>query len=91
MPKQPKILETYTCPCGATVNYENPCRGAVNLADFRLSTGWCCIFDSMVTSIWTCPTCAAAAREHAEAILEILGSEYVNLSSLLSIKPRDQI
>jgi hypothetical protein len=83
-----KILEvvTLTCPCGAMVDYGNTMCGAVNVGDVMRATGWFNIYDAWVSSIWACPACAAAALTHAEAILEILGSEHVNLSSILSIK-----
>lgn len=82
------ILEvvTLTCPCGATVDYENTQRGTINVGDFRRATGWFSIYDSWMSSIWTCPTCAAAALEHAKAIEKILGSEHVSLSSLLTVE-----
>lgn len=88
--KRSKILEvvTLTCPCGATVDYENTQCGAINVGDCRRATGWFCLYDSMMSSIWVCPDCAANAHAHAKAIVEILGSEYANLSSILSIEPQ---
>jgi len=82
-----KILETVTltCPCGATVDYENTLQGAINIGDFRRATGWFSIYDSRMVSIWTCPACAAAALEHAKAIVDILGSKHVSLASIVSL------
>lgn len=82
-----EILEviTLTCPCGATIDYENTCQGAINIGDFRRATGWFSIYDSLLSSIWTCPRCATVALVHAKAIVTILGSEHVNLSSILAI------
>lgn len=90
MTKRSEILEvvTLTCPCGATVDYENTMRGAVNVGDVKRSTGWFSIYDAMQSAIWTCPTCAAAALGHAKALVEILGSEYANLPSILAIEPQ---
>jgi hypothetical protein len=81
-----KILEVVTlrCPCGATVDYENTMRGAVNVGDVKRATGWSVIYDAMTASVWVCPTCAAAAVIHARALVGILHSEYVNLSSVLA-------
>ena len=85
-----KILEVATlrCPCGKTIDYENTMCGAINLGDFSRATGWFSVYDPMKSSIWVCPACAAAALAHAKAIVEILGSEYANLSSILSLEPQ---
>ena len=82
-----KILETVTCtcPCGATVDYENTQRGAINIGDFTRATGWFNIYDAMAASIWVCPTCAAAAVIHAKALVGILDSQYASLASILAI------
>lgn len=87
MTKRTKILEVVplTCPCGATIDYENTQQGAINIRDFRRATGWFIIYDSRMSSIWLCPTCAAAALVRAKALVEILGSKYANLPSILAI------
>lgn len=90
MTERTKILEVVTlrCPCGATVDYENTCCGAINIGDFERATGWFSIYDSRPSSIWTCPTCAVAALVHAKALAKIFDSEFVNLASILSTEPK---
>lgn len=78
---------TFTCPCGASINYENPMQGAVNIGHFKKMTGWFSLFNSFTyDSIWTCPKCAKAALEHADAIVAILGTEYADLPAILSVR-----
>lgn len=84
-----KILETVniTCPCGATVSYENTMRGAVNLGAFRKATGWGSVFDALQSSIWICPDCITAAVIHAKALVSILGSKHASLASICTLEP----
>jgi len=80
------ILETVTfkCPCGATVDYPNTMRGAINVGDAVKATGWYSYHNNYTYgSIWVCPDCAKQAQEHAEEIKRLLGTDRVNVSSII--------
>jgi len=84
-----EVLEIvrFECPCGKTVDYENPNKGAVAIGHWHVTTGWFSVgnnFDG--SSIWLCPECAAAAIEQAATLATLLGTENVGISSILSLR-----
>jgi len=73
-----------TCPCGATVEYDNPNVGAVNVGHFEKATGWVGTHD-MITqeSIWVCPECKAKTLANVRQIVELFGTPYISLAPFL--------
>jgi hypothetical protein len=77
-------LETITCHCGATVEYQNDMRGAINVARCQKATGWFGMFDCIMQyTIWACPDCYCILLEHAQVIAAVLGTAEVVVSSIL--------
>lgn len=84
-----KILEKrrFTCPCGATTVYDNPCRGVVNVGHFQQETGWHCLHNTYTfDGIWICPDCMEKARQYAKAIAELVGTPDVSVSSFVKVE-----
>ena len=83
------MIDTFTCRCGDSVDYDNPAQGCVNISDFQTTTGWFSLFNGYTQgSIWTCPKCAKAALEHAEAIAAILGTKYAYLPAIIGLRDK---
>jgi len=83
------MIKTFTCHCGALVDYDNPQRGCVNVGHFQKATGWFSFFNNYTQgSIWACPKCAEAALEHVEAIAAIFGTTCISLPAIIRLRDK---
>lgn len=81
----PKI--TVRCPCGATVVYDNPMTGGMNVGHFQDATGWYNWQDNFTcASICVCPECRDKVFALAEGIVDVVQTPYVSLTSILQWK-----
>lgn len=76
--------QRFKCNCGKTVEYMNPCSGAVNIGHFQRTTGWVHFINNYdQTGIWVCPTCFEDAQTAAMFVAEMLGTDCVSLASVV--------
>jgi hypothetical protein len=83
------MIETFTCHCGKTVQYNNPNIGSLNVGDWERATNWSDVYNTFTYGAHhVCPECLRKLIEHAEAIVALLGDANINVSSIVSAKER---
>lgn len=76
--------QTLQCPCGATVVYDNPMTGAMNVGHFLTATGWYSWHNNFTFgSVLVCPECRAKVNALAKEIVDIVKTPYISLNSIL--------
>jgi len=78
------MIETIKCHCGATVEYDNPSTGSINIGHFQHLTGWKVVWNTFNSgSLSTCPKCLAKAQSVARELTTIFGTSYISVTSIL--------
>jgi hypothetical protein len=79
-------METAKCPCGRTIEYDNPNKGSVNVKHFVETTGWYYLLKDDCSSAVVCPRCGESAVALGKRLREVLGTRHTTLSSVLFLE-----
>lgn len=80
------MIETVKCPCGRTLEYDNPHGGCVNIGHFVKTTGWYNLFKDDCSGMGLCLRCGESAIALGKQLREVLGTRHTSLSSILFLE-----
>ncbi|MHC4188438.1 MAG: hypothetical protein ACYSUB_02015 [Planctomycetota bacterium] len=70
------------CPCGASVDYDNPMRGGYNVTQVIRATGWRPLYLRDGGTVWLCPECTSLAAAIAHRLIRVVGTDKVQLGQI---------